>query len=830
MSHSVELPISNMHCGGCVGRVDRLLTQIAGIDAVAVNLATETAQISYQAAGDLVGALGQLDKAGYGAATDHLSFDIQGMQCATCVGRIQSFLLDQPGVATASVNLVQHQAEISVVQGTSIETLRRGLAEMGFVATDRHPHSDAAAPMAQQTPHLGAAIGLGVPVFLLEMGGHIVPAWHHFVMTTLGTIGLGKFGPEHLEMGQFEFWGLQFLLTAAMILGPGRGIFRIGLRNLWRLQPDMNSLVALGTGAAFAFSSLVWLWPTAMPPTGRAVYFESAAVVIMLVLLGRYFEARAKGQTGATIQALLALNPAKAMVLRGANTGDTASESPEASGDAALIETDLAELALGDLVLVKPGETIPCDGVITQGQSYVDQSMITGEPMPVTKSIGDPVTGGTLNGAARLVISVTATGQDTGLARIIRLVQRAQMTRLPIQSLVDRVTLWFVPGVLAIAVLTGVAWAIFGGSIAQILIASVSVLIIACPCAMGLATPTSIMVGTGRAAQQGVIFQRGDALQTLADVAVVGFDKTGTLTQGKPQLSDVQTAMDREKLLSLVAALEQNSEHPLAQAVCAAAKSPLPQAQEFDARVGQGITGRVSDHALVVGTAKLMAAENIALTIAPRDPTAMVMHVAIDGKHQAVLEFSDALKPDAAATIAALKSQGIEVALVTGDRRETAEKLADTLGITRVHAETMPDQKSAIIEQLRAEFGSVAFVGDGINDAPVLAQADVGIAMGSGTDVAIETADVVLMSSRVDQVETAIALSRRTLANIRQNLFWAFGYNVALIPLAAGVFYPILGVMLSPMVAGLAMAISSLFVVGNALRLRHAPLKLARKS
>lgn len=579
----------------------------------------------------------------------------------------------------------------------------------------------------------------------------------------------------------------------------------------------MNSLVAVGTGAAYLYSVVATFLPALIPDEVRAVYFEAAAVIVVLILLGRFLEARAKGRTGAAIQKLLGLQAKTARVLR----------------DGEQIEVPIDALAIGDTIIVRPGERIAVDGDVIEGSSHVDESMISGEPVPVEKAVGAQVTGGTVNGSGGLQYTATRVGADTTLSQIIRMVEEAQGAKLPIQGLVDKITLWFVPAVMIVAALTVVAWLIFGPepTLTFALVAGVSVLIIACPCAMGLATPTSIMVGTGRAAEMGVLFRKGDALQQLAEVGVVALDKTGTVTEGRPELTDMVLAddFDRQDVLEMVAAVESRSEHPVAEAIVRAASVENKRrldAEDFVSITGHGVSALVSGKKVLVGADRLMLKENIAIghlrdreeDLARRGRTALF--AAIDGQVAAVIGVSDPVKPSSRDAIAALHAQGLKVAMITGDKLETAEAIAAETGIDTIVAGVLPDGKVAALNDLRGGGNKIAFVGDGINDAPALAHADVGIAIGTGTDVAIESADVVLMSGDLRGVVNAHEVSKRTMRNIKENLFWAFAYNTALIPVAAGVLYPALGVLLSPVLAAGAMALSSVFVLTNALRLR----------
>ena len=732
-----------------------------------------------------------------------LSFDIEGMHCASCVGRIEKALVATPGVHDVHVNLATERASLRSA-GPDAQALIGVLAAAGYKAKEHRSADteirDNSAQLAALTRLTWIAAALTLPVFVLEMGGHLVPAFHHWIAATIG---------------QQASWLLQWVLITAVLVWPGRVFFTQGIPQLLRGAPDMNSLVALGAAAAYLFSVISLFLPGLLPAGTQAVYFEAAGVIVTLILLGRVFEARAKGRTGAAIRKLAGLRPRTARVER----------------DGKLADLAIDKIVRGDLVHVASGERIAVDGEVADGSSWVDESMITGEPMPVEKGAGDRVTGGTLNGTGAFTFRATAVGQDMVLSQIIAMVEDAQATKLPIQDLLNRITAWFVPLVLAVAALTFAVWLAVGPSpsLSYALVAGISVLIIACPCAMGLATPTSIMVGTGRAAELGVLFRKGDALQMLQEVSVVAFDKTGTLTEGKPRLTRIETApgVEADRVLALVAAAERDSEHPIARAIVAAATErglTLPAARGFRALTGQGIRAEVDGHEVLVGADRLFAGEGIALDALPSLddlPGATVFYVAIDGEAAAVLGVTDPIRATTKAVIAALQARGLQVAMLTGDGQATADHVGRVLGIDHVLAGLMPDGKVGAVADLRGR-GTVAFVGDGMNDAPVLAAADVGVAVGSGTDVAIEAADVVLMSGGVDGVLRAFDISRATMRNIRQNLFWAFGYNVLLIPVAAGLLYPLTGMLLSPALAAGAMALSSVFVVTNALRLRRA--------
>lgn len=804
------LSIEGMTCASCVGRVEKALAGLDGVSDVAVNLASETARVSLDDPSRLTDATQTLASLGYPARTSKVTLNIASMSCASCVGRVDKALADVPGVLSVSVNLAAETATVEYLEGAvSLGNLMAASAAIGYPAeiAEAQASQSRVARKAEEADGLRRSVLLAailtLPVFILEMGSHLIPAFHHVVMTTVG-----------LQTS----WIIQFVLATLVLFGPGRHFYTKGFPALFKGAPDMNSLVAVGTGAAWGYSVVATFLPGLLPEGVRAVYFEAAAVIVVLILIGRWLEARAKGRTGAAIQALLGLQVRTARVVRG---GDT-------------VEVDVDALAVGDVILVRPGERIPVDGEVTEGSSNVDESMITGEPVPVQKAAGAAVTGGTVNGTGSLTFKAARVGSDTTLAQIIRMVEEAQGAKLPIQGLVDRVTLWFVPAVMVLSALTVVVWLLVGPdpALTFALVAGVSVLIIACPCAMGLATPTSIMVGTGRAAEMGVLFRKGDALQALSEVDVIALDKTGTVTEGQPSLTDLVTTdgLDRDKVLSLIAAVEAQSEHPIAEAIVRGARAEgiaVPNATGFRSITGYGVAATVEGQEVMVGADRYMSREGIEIAalveteaeLAGRGRTAL--YAAIDGKLAAVIAVADPVKPASQEAIAALHARGFKVAMITGDKRETAEAIARETGIDHVIAGVLPDGKVAALDDLRAGDRMIAFVGDGINDAPALAHADVGIAIGTGTDVAIESADVVLMSGDLRGVVNAVEVSRRTMSNIRQNLVWAFGYNVALIPVAAGVLYPAFGLLLSPVFAAGAMALSSVSVLTNALRLRR---------
>lgn len=806
---TISLPIEGMSCASCVGRVEAALSKVEGVSTVSVNLATERADIQASGQIDRQALVQAVEKSGYTVPAGSVELSVEGMTCASCVGRVERALKAVPGVNEAVVNLATERATIRGVAST--DDLIAAVAKAGYDAklidtslqNDDENAEKKDAERAALKRDLILATVLALPVFVLEMGSHMIPGMHEWVARTIGIQ---------------ESWYLQFVLTALVLLIPGRRFYTKGFPALFRLAPDMNSLVAVGTAAAFAYSVVATFMPSVLPAGTVNVYYEAAAVIVALILLGRYLEARAKGRTSEAIKRLVGLQAKVAHVLRDGN----------------MVDIPIAEVVTGDLVEVRPGERIPVDGEVTQGNSYVDESMITGEPIPVEKTAGSTVVGGTVNQTGAFSLRATAVGGQTMLAQIIRLVEQAQGSKLPIQAVVDKVTLWFVPAVMVAALLTFLIWLIFGPSPALTfaLVNAVAVLIIACPCAMGLATPTSIMVGTGRGAEMGVLFRKGEALQLLKDASVVAVDKTGTLTEGHPSLTDLEVAegFDRQHVLAQVAAVEARSEHPIARAIVDAANAEgltLPALDDFNSVTGMGVRAMVGENTRVeIGADRYM--RELGLDVSSFSQTAQrlgsegksPLYAAINGRLAAIIAVADPIKASTPAAIEALHQLGLKVAMITGDNEHTARAIAKQLGIDEVVAEVLPEGKVDAVRKLKANYGKVAFVGDGINDAPALAEADVGLAIGTGTDVAVESADVVLMSGSLQGVPNAIALSKATIGNIRQNLFWAFAYNTALIPVAAGALYPAWGVLLSPIFAAGAMALSSVFVLGNALRLR----------
>ena len=807
-STTLTLPIDGMNCASCVAHVEKALAAVPGVAAVAVNLATARASVRLSDPAARATLAKAVEKAGYAVPTETVSFDIAGMSCASCVAHVEKAIRAVPGVADAAVNLATASASVTRHRAVAADgAVESAVAKAGYDARLRTDSATGLDPQVPDTQALeAAALGrraltacvLALPIFVLEMGAHLVPAMRGWITRDI------------LD-------AVFFALTTVVLFGPGWRFVAVGVPMLLRGTPDMNALVAVGTLSAYGYSSVAAFAPDWLPAGTAHVYFEAASVIVALVLVGRYLEALSRGRTSLAIKRLVGLQPQTASVERDGVFGDV----------------PLGEVRLGDRIQMRPGARVPVDGVVRAGESHLDESMLTGEPMPVFKQTGASVVGGTLNTTGSFVFEATKIGADTLLAQILRMVEDAQAAKLPIQALVDRVTAYFVPAIFAAAAATFLLWALLGPAPASsfALANAVAVLIVACPCAMGLATPTSILVGTGRAAELGILFKRGTALQTLRAVRVVAFDKTGTLTIGKPALENLVPApgFARASVLAAVAAVEASSEHPLASAIVAAARAEgiaPAQATAFRAVPGMGLGGQFEGVRVEIGADRYMASLGIAIDSFAADAAAFgkagktPLYAAIDGKLAALLAVADPIRPEAAAAIRALQALGLKTAMVTGDNAATAAAVAARLGIDHVTAETLPRGKREAVEALRATFGAVAFVGDGINDAPALAEADVGIAVGTGTDIAVESAALVLMSGDLGGVVRAIALSKATMRNIEENLFWAFAYNTALVPVAAGALYPAFGVLLSPMLAAAAMGLSSVFVVANALRLR----------
>ena len=811
-----------MHCAACSSRIEKVVGATAGVNAISVNLATETMDLAWddaaiqpEAIARLIADLGFEMVMEEQQPTVTVELALSGMHCASCSSRIEKVVGSLDGVVSAGVNLAAESGTfVYDPDRTSRRAIREAIEGLGFkatplIATESHfarRQEETAARLRAMRSRLVAMLLLAVPLLTLSMGE---------------MVGLPLPPVLSPHQAPLTFALVQFLLVLP-ILWLGRSFYLIGIPALLRRAPNMDSLIAVGTGAAVIYS----LWNLVeiglgVDPMARAMdlYFESAGVLIALVSLGKYLETRSKSHTSDAIRQLMQLAPDQATLLR----------------DGAQKPIPVDEVEAGDLLLIRPGERLPVDAEIVEGRSSVDESMLTGESLPVSKKEGDRVTGGTLNKNGALTVRAVHVGQDTMLARIIRMVQQAQGSKAPIAGLADRISLYFVPAVMLLAVVVGLLWYIAGGaSFPQALRFFIAVLVIACPCALGLATPTAIMVGTGRGAQLGVLVKSGTALEMAEKLDVMVFDKTGTVTHGRPELTDLlrqDELIPEQELLGLVAAAESLSEHPLAEAVVRAAQTKnlqLAKATAFEAVPGRGIMATVAGHALVLGNRE-HAQDQAGITLTPAQEQETdrlaangrtVLFLVVDGKLAALLGVADPLKEETPATVRRLRALGVRVIMLTGDNERTARAIAEQAGISEVIARVLPEEKSARIKELQGQNLRVAMVGDGINDAPALAQADVGIAMGTGIDVAIESGDIVIMRGNLDGVVAAVALSRATMRNIRQNLFWAFAYNVIGIPVAAGLLTLFGGPALNPMLAGAAMALSSVSVVSNALRLR----------
>lgn len=738
---------------------------------------------------------------------------LRGMSCASCANNIEQSIQSIPGVHQCSVNFGAEQATVTYnASKTDIATIQQAVDAAGYSAQPMQ--DDVLAPEADIERQARQA----------EQRKLTRKVWMSCMISAVLVIGslpmmLGIPIP-FIPMWLHNPW-LQLVLTTPVLFWGGSDFFVNAWKALKRHTSTMDTLVALGTGTAYVYS----LFPTVAPEWFTAqglrpdVYYEPAAVIVALILLGRLLENRAKGQTSEAIRKLMGLQARTARVIR----------------DGREVDVPIAEVMLGDIILVRPGEKIPVDGEIVDGASTIDEAMVTGESLPVQKQAGDEVIGATINKTGSFKFRATRVGKDTFLAQIVKLVQQAQGSKAPIQRLADQVTSWFVPAVIAIAIATFVLWYNLMGNVTMALITTVGVLIIACPCALGLATPTSIMVGTGKGAENGILIKGAESLEMAHRLQTIVLDKTGTITQGKPTVTDFVTVrgtanQNELNLLRLAASVERNSEHPLAEAVVQYAQAQgveLTDARDFEAVAGSGVQGVVSNQSVKIGTHRWMSELGTDTSTLQQQGEQLesagktAVWIAVDGKIEAIISIADAVKPSSVRAIRALQKLGLEVVMLTGDNQRTADAIAREVGISRVFAEVRPDQKAATVEKLQAEGKVVAMVGDGINDAPALAQADVGMAIGTGTDVAIAASDITLISGDLQGIVTAIQLSRATIRNIKQNLFFAFIYNVAGIPIAAGVLYPIFGWLLSPIIAGAAMAFSSVSVVTNALRLRN---------
>tara|TARA_B100000029_G_scaffold204837_1_gene202822 strand:- start:11158 stop:13674 length:2517 start_codon:yes stop_codon:yes gene_type:complete len=826
----LNLPVEGMTCAACVGHVENALLGVPGVVEASVNLGTEKASVEFSEAEVTVQDIQDaVSNAGYKIGTQSASLNIGGMTCAACVGHVENALLGVPGVATANVNLGVERASVEFLPGMAeLSDLQTAVEEAGYRVEGLNDVGDQERELER----------LSKVKEVRELRHRLILAGSGAVLLFLGTFEpfpwVSKF------MGQAYFPFLLWALATPVQFWAGSTFYTSGIGTLRHGVANMHTLIALGTSVAYGYSVAVVLLnefsPGVLADNGidAKVYFDTAAIIVALILLGRFLEARARGQTSEAIRRLIGLRPVSARVVRDGQEED--------------IPVEL--VVPGDIVLVRPGEKLPVDGVVTEGYSAVDESMLTGESMPVEKSPGDRVYGATINSNGAIHFQATQVGGETVLAQIIRLVEEAQGSKAPIQAMADRVASYFVPAVIVVALAAFAFWMVLGP--APVLTFStlvlVSVLIIACPCALGLATPTAIIVGTGKGAETGVLVKQAQALEIAHKVDTVVLDKTGTLTTGKPVVTDLlPSGATEQELLRLAASAERGSEHPLGEAVVNAAQErglELDPVTDFQAIPGRGISAQVNGSTIRLGNQALLEDSGIALDglvdkaseLAAQGKTPMFL--SSGDKAMGLIAVADTLKPEAQEGLAKLQAMGLEAVMLTGDNAQTANAIATQLGLDRVEAEVLPQDKAAVVKKLQSEGKVVAMVGDGINDAPALVQADVGMAMGSGTDVAMESADITLMRGDVNGVATALDLSRQTIRTIKQNLFWAFLYNVMLIPVAAGVLYPVFqgvgGVpgslefffgeqgFLNPVLAALAMAFSSVTVVSNSLRLRRA--------
>lgn len=814
----LSLAVTGMTCAACVRRIEKALNKVEGVQSAAVNLATERALVVLDpAVADREKLKQAVEKAGYGVRdeTVELMLPVRGMTCAACVRRIEKALNKVEGVESSAVNLATEQATVRLDPHVAdraklvaaIEKAGYSVApELAPTAAGVSPEDAEALERERDLRHTFLQFSVSFTVSIALMAVMFIPQWFF--------IPWWRVGMEDLRLPLF-------LIATPVQFWAGWRFYQSAFRAARHLEVNMNTLIAIGTLVAWGYSVFVTFFPDAVHNAGlmSEVYYDSGVTIISLILLGKYLEARAKGQTAGAIKRLLHLQAKTARVLR----------------DGAEVDLPIAEVVVGDVIRVRPGEKVPVDGTILDGASTIDESMLTGESMPVERAAGDAVIGATLNGNGSFTFRATRVGQDTTLAQIVKLVERAQGSKAPIQQLADVISGYFVPAVLVVSALVFLGWLLFGPEprLTLALVATVSVLIIACPCAMGLATPTAIMVATGKGAENGILIRGGEALESAGRVTAIVLDKTGTLTKGKPSVTDV-VALDgfaENDILRLAAVAEMGSEHPLGQAVVDLARARdldlTEDVEEFQAITGRGVSARVGGARVLIGSSRLLVEDGISTAVLEDRANALAatgktpVLLAVDGRPAGLIAIADTIKPESRQALSQLKALGLEVWMLTGDNERTARAVAASLGIENVLAEVLPGDKADKISELQAAGKSVAMVGDGVNDAPALAQADLGIAIGTGADVAIEASDVTLVGGDPRAIVAAIALSRKTIGVIKSNLFWAFAYNVVLIPVAAGGLYFLTGDLLNPGLAAAAMALSSVSVVTNSLRLRR---------
>ncbi len=804
----IEVPITGLKDANSAGSLQNTLETVPGVQGVTVNLSTGIANIQYD---PLKTSLAKLSaavrSAGFSLGGTQTRIGIQDIRCASCVKFIEDELLKTPGVLEASVNIGTQEATVNnLPEKTILAQLDQAIESWGYKTrriTSETPvdkqQSEQEKEYRRLMSHFWLAAAISIPVMIIAYSKYlpIVRAW----------------SDETLRLA----WGLSAVITLAVMFWSGIDFFTGAWAALKHRAANMNTLIALGTAAAWLYSTFTVLFPGVFPKGTAEPFFDVVAVVIALVVLGQALELRAKGRTSEAIKKLMGLQAKTARVIR----------------DGQEVDLPVEEVLAGDVVMVRPGEKVPMDGILVEGSSAVDESMLTGESLPVSKKIGDEVIGATINKTGAFKFRATKVGKDTALAQIVKMVQDAQNSKAPIARMADTVSGYFVPVVMILAVITFIIWFDFGPQpqLIYALITGVTVLIIACPCALGLATPMSLMVGVGKGAENGILIRSGEALQTAQEIQTVVLDKTGTITKGKPELTDaiVAGSWNENDLLQLAATVERSSEHPLAESIVEGAKSrgiALSEPDEFEAVPGHGVSASVGGRRVALGNLKMMDREQVNLgdfeqkSASLADDGKTPMYVAVDGQLAGIVAVADTVKDDSAEAIASLQKMEIEVVMITGDNKRTAEAIARKVGITRVLSEVLPEDKAHNVQLLQAEGKKVAMVGDGINDAPALAQADIGLAIGTGTDVAIEASDITMIKGSLKSVATAIEVSRATMNNIKQNLVGAFIYNVLGLPVAMGILFPFFGVLLNPLLAGAAMAFSSVTVVSNANRLR----------